>query len=1605
MKNLSTPSFRRIRPVPFILLAFVTLAAAASAQPPTFSKAFSPDTISPGSVSTLTLTITNNTGSPVQNLDFTDVLPAGVTIASPANDSVDCRGGSLSAPAGGGTISYSGGGGVGGFSSCSVTVSVTSSTPGTHTNVTGDLTSDAGNSGTATADLTVIAADRPTFSKSFSPNSVFLGGRSTLTFTIDNTANAAGALSLAFTDNLPSGMVVASPANASKTCSGGIFTATAGSGVISYNIGGSVAAGASCTLSVDVVANTTGALVNTSGDLTSFPSTGSGTVSSGPASATLDVTVEQISLSKLFTDDPVAPGGTVTLELTVRNLSRDASATNISFTDDLGAALSGLTAVGLPSSPCGSGSSLTGTSVLTLAGGNLASGATCTFSATLEVPSGAASGTYTNTTSTVTADIDGSPAAGGAASDLLVVAAVPVLTKTFTNNPVGAGGSVTLEFTITNTSATSTATDVTFEDVFDVVLPTASATPATGFCGAGSTATFTPLTNPPAPSSVNPAKLVVSNASLAPEASCTFSLTLDVVDGAATGTYPNTTSEITATVDGETVTGDPASDDLEIVAAPALVKEFIDDPVLAGDTVTLEFTLTHDENAPGGATGITFTDDLAATLAGLTAIGLPQSNVCGSGSEISGTTNLTFSGGTLSPGESCTFSVTLQVPSTAAAGSHTNTTSNVVATVLGVTALEKVATDDLIVAGLALTKVFDDPVLPGGTVVLTFTIRNVSATETATDIRFDDNLDVTLDNLAATGLPLVTDCGAGATLTGLSGNRLLRFAGGTLAPGESCSFDVPLLVPAGAESDTYASETSFFTATIGGVTVDLENASDELTVSDEFLALTKEFTDDPVAPGDTVNLRFTLNNLETSQAVSDIAFTDDLDAALSGLVATGLPAAACGGTVSGTSTISLASASLAAGGSCTFDVTLQVPSTTPLGTIAVNATSEVTGTIGGLGVTGDPASDELRITSVAFSKAFDGVAFAGGTVGLTFTIRNVSATESIADLGFSDNLGAVLSGLTATGLPDSGVCGTGSLLTGTSVITLTGANLLPGGSCTIQVDLLLPVSAVPGSYLNTTSNLLQLSGAVAAEPATATLVVGENQPPVAATPAVVPEPSDEGSAATASATFTDPQGAADAPFTCTVDYGDGPVAGTVVGFTCTGPPHVYGDNGSYPVTVVVTDKRGASGSASSTHQVLNVAPTVAAPTVAPEPSDEGSSVSASATFSDPGFDDTPFTCTVDYGDGAGPEAGTVAGNTCSGPAHTYADDGAYGVEVSVTDKDGGTGSAISTHDVDNVAPTITGSTNSAEGCGATPDGDLVEVSADFSDPGFDNAAAGTFEDFTDSTIDWGDGTVDSATVDETPGSAGTPTTGTASGSHVYATGGIYTVTVTVADDDGGTDEVVLTALVTGVGLNDGSLQIVGTPGKDNVSIKEKKGTITVKVRFGDSGGGDDDDDDGHGHGRSHGSTDSFSAGDVTLIEVQTCGGDDKIDVHDSVDAPAVLDGGSGRDHVQAGDGASFLFGGPGSDQLFAGDAGDVLDGGPGNDHAMGGKGDDVLLGGEGNDQLFGQQGDDALDGGPGYDHCVGGSGTDTEVNCELAGGHGDDDDGHGGGHGDDDDDD
>lgn len=125
-------------------------------RPPLFGKTFSPSSITAGSISTLTFTIDNMVNAaPMTALAFTDGLPGGVFVAPVPNVTTSCDGGTVTALAGGTVVSYIGGAVT---TTCTLSVDVTSAVERTHVNTTSDLTSAAGNSGPATAELLVMPA-------------------------------------------------------------------------------------------------------------------------------------------------------------------------------------------------------------------------------------------------------------------------------------------------------------------------------------------------------------------------------------------------------------------------------------------------------------------------------------------------------------------------------------------------------------------------------------------------------------------------------------------------------------------------------------------------------------------------------------------------------------------------------------------------------------------------------------------------------------------------------------------------------------------------------------------------------------------------------------------------------------------------------------------------------------------------------------------------------------------------------------------------------------------------------------------------------------------------------------------------------------------------------------------------------------------------------------------------------------------------------------------------------------------------------------------------------------------------------------------------------
>ncbi len=1077
--------------------ASLSVLPAPTGAEPVFSMAFSPTSVGPGSESALRYTLSNPSATPITGIEFSNSFPAGLSVANSAV-LTNCSAASLSAAEGGTNVNFSNGV-LGALASCTIEVPVINSVvpsagaPITLTNTTNLLFSSGGITPAATADL-IVQVESPSVSMAFSPSSITRGGKSRLIYTIDNTANINDLGTISFSDTLPEAMIIASPARASTSCGNAALpanlSALAGTNRMTIFANGFLptfsvlAAGATCTIEVDIVASASGSLVNISDELVV-----SG-VSVGRASATLEVITSSLEIIKSFVDNPAPPGTSTNIVYTLKNFNREFVANDLSFSDDLGSALPNFTFSSVVSNSCGGALTGVGTTVLALANGSLAPLGSCSIEIEAAIPLSTTPGQFTSPTTAVSAMVNGSVLVGNVASDTLFAEPSPTFTKTFINDPVSAGDSVVVEYTITNTSPTSAATDISFEDIFPTVLATSSVTPAPGSCGAGSNITFTPLFNPQVPcfpcDSI-PAMLSVSGANLAPSGqagdSCTLSLTLDVSQDAATSTYLDATQALTATVDGSELIAEPAVDTLNVVAAPDLTISYTPQTVARGSTATLEFTIEHSQNASQDAIDIAFTSDLNAMLAGSIAV-LPVSPEppCGPGSSLSasvGDSLLTFEAGSLTSGQSCVFSVGVTIPANADYGAATTTTSTLTATVGGLPVASPAANADLLVSGLNISSDFiGTPALPGDIVTLRYEIENVDPANDASSISFTHDLTQILpgapDLAPLTPLP-TQPCGAGSTLTNI-GFGFLVLAGGEVLQSEVCSFDVQVQIPAAANDGVYTNSTSNLTATIGGNVAVFGNAVSELEIDSQRLSLSKEFVANFVAPSGTAELEYTLTNLDQFNAISMIEFTDNFDSALNGLVFDSVVNNTCSSsTVSGDSTglLTFSDGTLAAGAICTLRVSLAIPSNAVTG-VYVSSTSDATGALSAATVSGSAASDELVVQNISFSKSLSAsTALAGDAITLSYSIQNNALTE-VANLQFADDLSSVIPGLITTGLPNNDICGLGSTVSGTNLITAAGISLQPGASCDFSVTLNLPSSVLPGVYTFAPSQLSEL---------------------------------------------------------------------------------------------------------------------------------------------------------------------------------------------------------------------------------------------------------------------------------------------------------------------------------------------------------------------------------------------------------------------------------------------------------------------------------------------------------------------------------------------------
>jgi uncharacterized repeat protein (TIGR01451 family) len=560
---------------------------------------------------------------------------------------------------------------------------------------------------------------------------------------------------------------------------------------------------------------------------------------------------------------------------------------------------------------------------------------------------------------------------------------------------------------------------------------------------------------------------------------------------------------------------------VRIVAAASMsmTKSFNPKAVAPGGESTLSFSITNPNSVP--VSGVNFTDPLPSGMSVATTPTIGYTG-CGAGSfsptPVNGTTTLSFSGGTVGANGTCTISIKVKTEAVTEK-TYSNTTTNLL--INGVTDTGSVGSDSLITKAAA--------VCTEGQTMASWTVPSTATNppDKTGGLPTTKSTQVGTATLAAT-----QTASTGITTSRGSGDTYSWSTYGYKSDGQSIVFTVdtskfskvqlsfalnnpgtsngPTSVDVSFDKDgagtgvgyvsaltisnpvdvftthtvdltnkTNASGNTFIKLTGSGAKVEgvggaLEYDSMTLTGCAEPVpapTITKSFSPTTIAAGSTSTLSFTISNTTVGNvALSGISINDVIPV---GLSITDGTQSVCGGTnnltrTASSRTIAVTGGSLAAGGSCTFSVTVTG--------VDQGAWNNVTGFVSTTenGTTGSTASASVTVVEPPqLVKSFAPSAILkNGSSTLTFTITNPNSGSSLSGLTFTDVLPT---GVTITDGTQS-VCGGTDNLTRTAssrTIAVSGGSLSAGATCEFAVTV---SGTTAGTKNNETSTISSTEG-------------------------------------------------------------------------------------------------------------------------------------------------------------------------------------------------------------------------------------------------------------------------------------------------------------------------------------------------------------------------------------------------------------------------------------------------------------------------------------------------------------------------------------------------
>ena len=350
-----------------------------------------------------------------------------------------------------------------------------------------------------------------------------------------------------------------------------------------------------------------------------------------------------------------------------------------------------------------------------------------------------------------------------------------------------------------------------------------------------------------------------------------------------------------------------------------------------------------------------------------------------------------------------------------------------------------------------------NPVAVGAPSLMTIVVANpASNPETVTGVAFTDIYPAGLTNVLGGTISCTSGSSASLTTGGAGGNSI-GMTSGSITPGGSCTISV---IVAGSPAAVYTNTTGAVTSTNGGT-----GGTATATLSVGRPAITKSFSPSTINAGGISKVTFTLAN-RGSLPLTGVAFSDPL----TNMLVAGAPAVTntCGGTVTanaGDAVISLANGGLAAIGGCTITVNVTSgavggnPNQTSGVTSAQEPVAGAPSNIALLEVVGPPAA------KVVFSPPSVVTSGNGGSSRLNITITNPNTSTTLTGVAFTSvypaNLVNTSSSSSIIPPPNAAIsCSSGSSgkLAGgasgaSSPLGMSEATLLPGGSCTVSVNV------------------------------------------------------------------------------------------------------------------------------------------------------------------------------------------------------------------------------------------------------------------------------------------------------------------------------------------------------------------------------------------------------------------------------------------------------------------------------------------------------------------------------------------------------------------------